>query len=83
MTQEPLWKPKPLVSDVSARRVACAVVPDVLPSGCCEFATGVIHEVCSGRNCSVDGYYCPRSVFSKSENFADCSTRLAKLKERS
>ena len=65
----------------------CAVRPSVYasgsaaaPLGCCEFATGVIHEVCSGRRCGVIGCYCPPSVFAEAKGFEGCSVRLEKLK---
>ena len=76
--QESLWRPKPSVS----RSAACARRPDPvpLPSGCCEFATGVIHEVCLGRTCSVDGCYCSPAVFAVAKVFMGCSVRLEKLK---
>ena len=79
----PLWQPKYEGSGVSAR---CAVQPSVYGSkvaaplpGCCEFATGVITEACSGRNCGVHGCYCPPSVFRDPKVFGDCSTRKEKL----
>lgn len=74
----PVWQPKFEVS----RFAACARRPDPapLPAGCCEFATGFIHEVCSGRTCSVGGCFCPRSVFGDCKVFLGCSVRLEKLK---
>lgn len=50
------------------------------PLGCCEFATGVVHECCSGRRCGVTGCYCPPSVFAEAKVFGACSVRLEKLK---
>lgn len=67
----------------------CAVRPSVYatesvaaPLGCCVFATGVVHECCSGRRCGVTGCYYPPSIFAETKVFEGCSVRLEKLKKQ-
>lgn len=62
---------------------SCVYASDVVEAspGCCEYATGVPFVGALGRTCSVDGCFCPASVFKVAEVFADCSSRVEQLKK--
>ena len=77
------FKEYQVIDRPAVKSVSCAVdrhqQPAEVLAGCCEFATGPVHAVVSGRICEVDRLYCPPSVFKDSAIFEACDTRKEKL----
>ena len=67
-----------------SRRFQTKVKSDVVaPShvGCCEFVGGLVVSEDGGRYC-FDKTFCPKRIFADSKIYADCPSRLEKLKDR-
>ena len=49
------------------------------PLGCCEFVGDLVFSGAEGRYCS-DKTFCPKRIFADVKVYANCPTRLEKLK---